>query len=150
MGYLDSLIDDCKVAMDAIPVQEIVVRDLSELDDIERAIYIFEQVNGSPEVTFLAMSQYKSLKERSCPKLNLPSRFLYVGSTTTGVRKRIEQHIGLGHKSTYALHLKYWFAGEYKLTVMQYNVSDRVLQLIEDDISDRLKPAFGKMGGNNK
>ena len=75
---------------------------------------------------------------------------MYVGSSTTGIRKRIEQHLGDGNKNTYALHLKYWFKGDWKITVREYNVSKDVLQIIEDDLSDKLKPAFGKQGGNNK
>jgi hypothetical protein len=31
-----------------------------------------------------------------------------------------------------------------------YDVENEVLQIIEDDLSDILKPAFGKQGGNNK
>jgi len=75
---------------------------------------------------------------------------MYVGSSTTGIRKRIEQHIGDGYKGTYALHLRHWFNGTYKITIKQYDESKDVLQIIEDDLSDKLKPAFGKQGGNNR
>ncbi len=40
--------------------------------------------------------------------------------------------------------------GDYKITIMQYDVPREVLQIIEDGLSDKLKPAFGKQGGNNK
>jgi hypothetical protein len=33
---------------------------------------------------------------------------------------------------------------------MEFDKTRDVLQIIEDDISDRLSPAFGKKGGNNK
>jgi len=66
------------------------------------------------------------------------------------IKKRIKQHRGDGYEGTYALHLKHWFKFQYKITVKQYSVSKEVLQIIEDDLSDRLKPAFGKKGGNNK
>jgi len=76
---------------------------------------------------------------------------MYVGSSTTGVDKRIKQHIGDGPKGTYALHLRHWFDGEYTVTIKQYdNKLREVIQVIEDDLSDQLKPAFGKQGGNNK
>lgn len=150
MTYIDDLIRSCQAAKAAKPIQEIVVGDLSALDRIDKAIYLIEQFDGDPNQTFLDFTHYKEKKERACAKLNAPSKVMYVGSSTTGVRKRIEQHMGQGHKGTYALHLSHWFSGKYTITVRQYDVSDDVLQIIEDDLSDQLKPAFGKQGGNNK
>lgn len=76
---------------------------------------------------------------------------MYVGSTTTGLKKRIKEHIGNGHKSTYALHLSHWFEqGNYKITIKEYNAPKEVIQIIEDALSDELNPAFGKSGANNK
>jgi hypothetical protein len=46
--------------------------------------------------------------------------------------------------------LSHWFTGEYKITVTQYDVPNEVLQILEDDMADRWKPAFGKRGGNNR
>ncbi len=62
------------------------------------------------------------------------------------------QHLGFGHKSTYALHLNQWYQGQYKITIYQYadTLPADVLQLIEDDLADQLQPAFGKSGANNK
>jgi hypothetical protein len=117
---------------------------------MKQAIYIIEQVGSDIETTFLNFSRYKEKNERKCAKLNSPSKIMYVGSSTTGVKKRIEQHQGDGHAGTYALHLKHWFVGEPKITIKQYDEAKDVLQIIEDDLSDRLKPAFGKKGGNNK
>lgn len=150
MSYIDALIKNCEAAKVAQPSKEIEVNDTSMLDDLGNAIYIIEEIDGDPEKTFLEFSRYRDKKERACAKLNAPSTVMYVGSSTTDVRKRIEQHMGLGNKSTYALHLSYWFKGKYKVSVKQYKVSDEVLQIIEDDLSDRLKPAFGKRGSNNK
>ena len=62
----------------------------------------------------------------------------------------IYRYIGDGSKATYALHLSHWFRGEYKVTVKVYNEHSDVLQIIEDALSDELKPAFGKQGSNNK
>lgn len=152
MSYIDTLIKNCEAAKTAQPSTSRVIEasDLSALDGIEKAIYTIDEIDGNPEQTFLAFSRYKEKKERACAKLNSPSNVMYVGSSTTGVKKRIEQHMGQGNKGTYALHLSHWFKGKYKVTVRQYDVSDEVLQIIEDDLSDRLKPAFGKQGGNNK
>ncbi len=150
MSYIDNLISNCNAAKLAKPLNVIEVDNLSELDGIRKAIYIIEELEGNPEETFLEFSRYKEKKERACAKLNFPSRVLYVGSSTTDVKKRIKEHMGKGNNNTYALHLSHWFRGNYKVTVKQYDVTNEVLQIIEDDLSDLLKPAFGKQGGNNK
>ena len=150
MGYIDRLIENCKTAKESSPTNEFEFNNLSSLDNIKQAIYVIEEIGGDIEETFLKFSRYKEKKERKCAKLNAPSQVMYVGSSTTGVRKRIEQHLGDGHVGTYALHMKHWFKGKYKITIKQYDVTKEVLQIIEDDLSDQLKPAFGKQGGNNK
>jgi hypothetical protein len=32
----------------------------------------------------------------------------------------------------------------------QYDITNEALYIIDDDLADSLKPAFGKQGGNNK
>ncbi len=152
MSYIDTLIENCKTAKGTQPSKLIEIdpmTELSELDDVKTGIYIIEDESGNPDETFAAFSRYKETKERACAKLNAPSKVMYVGSSTTGVKKRIEQHMGHGNKGTYALHLSHWFKGKLKITVKQYDVAGDVLQIIEDDLSHTLKPAFGKQGGNN-
>ena len=150
MSYIDRLIKNCKTAKVSYPVREFEFVALTDLDGIKQAIYVIEEIEGNIEKTFFEFSRYKEKKERKCAKLNAPSQVMYVGSSTTGVRKRIEQHLGNGHESTYSLHLKHWFNGNYRIIIKQYEVTKDVLQIIEDDLSDQLKPAFGKQGGNNK
>jgi len=98
----------------------------------------------------MAMADFKAKKTRSCPTLNQPSNMMYVCSSTTNLANRIKQHIGDGYEQTYALNLKHWFKGDYKITVKTYNVPREVLQIVEDDLAVSLKPAFGKSGPNNK
>ncbi len=150
MSYIDRLIQNCKMAKKAVPVKEFELKDLSDLDGMKQAIYVIEQVDDDYDKTYSDYSRYKEKKERKCAKLNTPSKTMYVGSSTTGVKKRIMQHRGDGNEGTYALHLKYWFKGRSIITIKQYNETKEVLQIIEDDLSDKLKPAFGKQGGNNK
>lgn len=153
MSYFDTLIHNVIAAKAATPVKTITIispDDLPLLDGITTAIYSITQTSGCPEESFVSMQKYKGSKKRACPKLNEPSSVMYVGSSTTGVRKRIEQHIGLGHPKTYALHLSYWFNEGYEITVSEYDEGREVVQLIEDAISHDLKPAFGKTGSNNK
>lgn len=150
MLYIKKLINNCNAALKANPIRQFTVSELDELIGINKAIYVIELVDGDPEEVFLQMSKYKSKGERKCPKLNSPSNVLYVGSSTKSLKNRIKQHMGDGHKDTYALHLNYWLINDYKISISQYDVSNEVLQIIEDSISYELSPAFGKMGSNNK
>lgn len=151
MNYIDRLIGFCEQAKKAKPDSEFVMKNICDIKDIGTAIYIIREVGGDPEKTFKALSEYRGKKERACPALNKSSEVMYVGSSTTSVYNRIKQHIGTGPKGTYALHLRHWFEGEYSITIKQYEkLPIEVIQIIEDDLSDQLKPAFGKRGGNNK
>ncbi|MEQ3724482.1 GIY-YIG nuclease family protein [Alcanivorax sp.] len=150
MSYYDSMIENVERARDVQPVREFVLEDLDQLKSIERAIYIIEEDGGDCEATFQAMSAYKKMSDRACPKLNQPSPVLYVGSSVTGIKKRIKQHLGDGPKGTYALHLSHWFTGKVRITIKTYEERPEVIQIIEDAISHELKPAFGKSGANNK
>ena len=150
MTYIDNLIKNCESAKAAVPQREFVLNDLDELNDIQKAIYIIEELNGNSEQTFLAFSKYKESKARACARLNAPSATMYVGSSTTGVKSRIKQHLGDGPKGTYALHLSEWFKGEYRITILVYEEPIEVIQIIEDALSHKHNPAFGKRGGNNK
>jgi len=87
-----------------------------------------------------------------CPKINGNlSEVLYVGSSTTGVSKRLKQHLGYGPAKTYSLHLCHWLKGDVRISIFEYQEVKRdVLQLIEDAISAEQNPMFGKQGGNNK
>lgn len=153
MKYIDKLITSCHHAKEAQPIQQIEITnitDLSVLDGIQKGTYFIEEVDGDAEETFRALAAYKGSNDRSCPRINQASTVMYVGSSRTNVKKRISQHVGYGPKSTHALHLSHWFNGDYKITVTSYDVTDEVLQILEDDLADQLKPAFGKRGGNNR
>ena len=158
MRYLEELKALIEEALKAKPTRIFEMKALSDLDDVGHAIYVIEEIDGKPEETYERFSRYKAgqtrkpkTERRACAALNEPSSILYVGSSTTGIKARIKGHLGDGAKGTYALHLSSWFGGEYKVTVRDYGDLDRrVIQLIEDDLSYELKPAFGKKGGNGK
>lgn len=154
MSYIANLIENCKKAQVAKPVREFEFSDLAQLDhELDgncSCIYVIEEVCGNAEETFIEFCKYKDLKERRCPKPNSPCSIMYVGSSTTGLKNRIKQHVGEGPAATYALNLKHWFIGEYKVTVKIYDVPIEVLQIIEDALAYHLSPAFGKRGGNNR
>lgn len=152
MDYLDQLIQYCKQAKRAKPIREYTLQNISELDSVTNIVYVIKQVTGCIDESFERFKEYKLKKERACSKYNKPSEIMYVGSSTTTPYKRINEHMGDGYKGTYALHLKHWFNEKFQfsITIYEYDEPKEVIQLIEDNLAHRLKPAFGKMGGNNK
>ena len=151
-SYLTKLIEDSKIAIKETPSKEKIIfydGDVSCLDnvkDFNKGVYIIEEVNGNPSKTFKDFEDHKSKGLVAMPKANSPNNVMYVGSSQTNLKNRILQHLGYGYRKTYALHLKDWFKGHIKITIKEYNVSNEVLQLIEDNIGFSEKPAFGRRG----
>jgi len=152
MKYIDELMQNCATANAAKSTNRFTLKELDDLDKVQNAIYIIEEVGGDMSDTRSAFELYKKSADRKCPKINKsPSTVLYIGSSTTGIKKRIKEHLGDGHKSTYGLNLKHWFSPRAAtISILEYDVSPEVLQIIEDAISHDLVPAFGKSGGNGR
>ncbi len=158
--YIDNMIKNCELAKKTKPVRVFVVEDFVNFKDlvgITMAVYVIEEIGGDNVKTFNTLSRLKAKKGKiKYPKMNKASPVMYVGSSTSGngknnaLKTRIRQHIGDLTQSVYALHMKNWFKGEYKITVMVYDEPREIIQIIEDNLSDRLKPAFGKQGPNTK
>lgn len=162
-SYLDTLINDCEIAKQSKPINTYIYSSNEDLETffiLHRkeliqedifAIYIIKEIKGNSEETRFKFEQFKHNKEIACPKLNHnPSDVLYVGSSSKNVINRLKQHILGAHSKTYALRLVNWFQGEYEIEIRTYKVASNILQLIEDNLSHNLHPAFGKTGGNNK
>lgn len=89
--------------------------------------------------------------------INNNSNYLYVGSSTSDFISRIKDHLGVKNgKRTYALHLSKWDKNlEYTIKITTYQVIDKnehpvsnnIVELIEQQIWDKLKPLFGKRSG---
>nr|WP_199000915.1 hypothetical protein [Flavobacterium sp. ASV13] len=88
---------------------------------------------------------------------NNNSNFLYVGSSIGDFSGRLKNHLGI-RKSvrTYSLHLSKWDTNlDYNIRVVTYQVKDKnknpvsnnIVELIEQQIWDKLKPLFGKRSG---
>lgn len=154
MKYLENLIKDAATAHQILnhPLNVEVITNLEDINslNITKGVYIIEEVNGDKVKTHKNFSDFKLKHYVAMPKLNSPSDVMYVGSSRKNLKDRLLQHAGHGYRKTFALHLKDWFTGQVKITVKEYDVSDSVLQLIEDSIAFDLNPAFGKRGGNNK
>lgn len=85
------------------------------------------------------------------------SSILYVGSTIKDFKKRLFDHLGLKNSvRTYSLHLSRWDNSiEYSIRISLYEIkylSNKIpergiVELIEQQIWDQLKPIFGKKSG---
>ena len=144
MDYIERLIANCISAKKALPTSEFEYKNLEDLSTVKNAIYIIEDPTGNIEKTFNDFKAFKLKTKRKCSRLNRPCKIMYVGSSTTNLKKRIKEHLGDGHPSTYSLHMKHWFKQDPRITIRVYDVEREVLQIIEDALSDELNPAFGK------
>lgn len=152
--YIDQLIANCEKAKLVEPIKTTFLKNKDELNNlpkIKQAIYVIELTVGDAKDVFEKYKKYKERGKRKCSRLNTASKTLYVGSSTTGLNRRLEQHLKFGPKGTYALHMADWFKGKVKVTIYEFDSKDidkKVLQIIEDSKAYVLKPAFGKPGGN--
>lgn len=74
------------------------------------------------------------------------SKILYVGSIKQYVHSRVRQHLGFGHKHTYAMQLKHWAPKNLKLNFYYISIGDKDLTYdIEAAVAADLKPLIGKI-----
>ncbi len=158
-----NLINFCDEAGSAVPDWEYCFENITNETDLGRLkdknansfVYIFKMVGNNTDEVKKALCKQKTCnhtKHRKCPKVNKKSsQFLYVGSSRRNILGRIKQHLGQCPDATYALKLFDWFTGHAHLYGREYSgISPTALQILEDSISEKLKPMFGKQGGNGK
>lgn len=91
-------------------------------------------------------------------KKNIDSEVLYVGSSTTNFHNRLKNHFGILQDRVYSLHLNKWSQNLiYKITLNTYEIESKtnkekiferaIVEIVEQQIWDRLKPIFGKKSG---
>lgn len=115
--------------------------------------------------TFFNFSRLNKTKTKNLNRINHSkdnttnnkSNFLYVGSSTSDFIGRLKNHLGVRDSvRTYALHLSKWDNNlEYNIKIVVYQLKDKneaainnyVVELIEQQIWDKLKPLFGKRSG---
>lgn len=154
---LDKLIKDSKTVKknfytNYLSIDNLMKDDLTSLDGIKTAIYIIEQTEGCPCKAHKDYQEFKDNDENKEIKLSgkneCPSRNMYVGSYTSGIKTRLEQHKGTADSDgTYALKLCKWFNGKCKVHIFVYdNIEKGVIRIVEEAVHGELKPAFGKKG----
>lgn len=114
---------------------------------------------------FLNFKTINATKKSGIDKINL-SRFnrehqnsttLYVGSSTTDFVTRIKNHFGIMGKRMYSLHLAKWDEDyDYEIILETYQLKTNiegeilerfVVEIVEQQIWEELKPMFGKKSG---
>lgn len=130
-------------------------------------VYIIEILDSNSKSNLI--DQFSSFSTQNKSKLKNQDRInhsrynetdstiLYVGSTIKDFRKRLFDHLGLRNSvRTYSLHLSKWDNSiDYSIRISLYEIkylSNRILErgiveLIEQQIWDQLKPIFGKRSG---
>jgi hypothetical protein len=127
--------------------------------DSKNHIYVFQLENNSIENFEKLKFCLDNAKKRDKGKV-FYSRILktkvpksiYVGSSSTDIKARLNNHLGHGYKRTYSLHLSEWLPCEdekikLKILKLSKNMNLDLLQLIEDFYWEENLPIFGKKGG---
>lgn len=112
-----------------------------------------------------AILKYKRKKIHALSKVNVPTKdwdevgsVLYVGSSKgSNYTTRIKNHLGVGSKGVYSLHLTHWIPeiANAGIVIRTFTLEEpnheynniNLLEIIEQGFWDELKPMFGKRSG---
>lgn len=129
-------------------------------------IYVME-VQSSKKIKILrehfeSFHSENRQKTKNIDRVNLSkynktlTNILYVGSSTTDFKTRIKNHLGTEGGRVYSLHLSKWDNSlGYDLKISAYEVLSQsediverfIVEILEQQIWDMLKPIFGKRSG---
>ncbi len=131
---------------------------VNEISDWEKAqkftvVYYFSlSKDADPEIVHKKISDAKKRKfaKRAYPRVNPPSRCLYVGGSRD-IAKRVKEHLGFGNRKTYAMNIAFWCRNlnlDIDIVCMCYEpkISKEVIQAFEDGLWEHFKPLLGRKG----
>lgn len=131
------------------------VNDFTTWEMMQKSIFVYYfsvSQNADLEIIHKRVADAKKARiaQRAYPRVNSPSRYLYVGSSRE-IAKRIKEHLGFGYQKTYAMNLAFWCNGlnlDINISCMRYNLTIKkdVIQALEDGLWDYLKPLLGRQG----
>ena len=125
--------------------------ELLDIGKLPRLLNLFED-----------FSKKNKLKVKNKDRVNVSkynkthSSFLYVGSSTTDFYARLKNHFGTRGNRVYSLHLCKWDNDiNYDLKLRTYTIENTkslntmhsIVELVEQQVWDELKPNFGKQSG---
>ena len=132
-----------------------LVNEVSIWEKVKKSIfvyYFFLPQDADLEIVHekITDAKKKKLAQRAYPRINSPSRYLYVGSSRD-IAKRIKEHLGFGYRDTYAMNLAFWCSDlnlDTDIVCMRYNpkIKKGIIQAFEDGLWDHLKPLLGRQG----
>ncbi len=116
-------------------------------------LYLFELANNtSKDKVYQAFQNAKTakLEQRAYARLNNPSAFLYIG-TSTNIVQRFKEHLGYGPRVTYAMNMRIWAKGldgafGFQCFPFSPTTPHDILQVIEDGCWEQLRPMMGRQG----
>tara|TARA_R110002111_G_scaffold195899_1_gene261685 strand:- start:142 stop:717 length:576 start_codon:yes stop_codon:yes gene_type:complete len=138
-----------KVKKSSLPL--IYTIELLEISKLPKLLGMFEN-----------FSEKNKLKVKNKDRVNVSkynktlSSFLYVGSSTTDFYSRLKNHFGTRGNRVYSMHLCKWDNDtNYDLKISTYiienlknlNTTHSIVELVEQQVWDELKPNFGKRSG---
>jgi hypothetical protein len=111
----------------------------------------YNEVKSSFTKAKTALADYKFAQVNKAADCE-GSNCLYVGkSLKTG--SRLGEHLGLGHRSTFAIRLVEWaheLSGKIEFEVMIFpDATDQVLTCLEDQLAVERRPILGRRGSKN-
>ena len=140
--------------------------ELNTKDDLEPLMNVFENHKTKPGIYYFeivskhrgqdivaALSSYKNLKLRSCPKIvkkrSTDTTSLYCGSRKDGLHGRFIQHLGFGSQNTFVLQLTHW-TKDVKLELKFYYTwlkedYKEFTELVESALAEKINPMVGKI-----
>ena len=131
-----------------------LIAELTEWEKSQDSIYIYYfylNDNADLESVYEKILNARNNKKgrRAYPRINKPSKFLYVGSSRK-ITNRFKGHLGYGYKGTFAMNLAYWFNlnSEIIFYCMAFpsGIDRAVIQALEDGLWESLKPLLGRKG----
>lgn len=153
-------IDFCFADLKNFSDDDLIAKISNSVASEYQSIYSFHLNDPNLQSRFYdAFNQTRSVKprKRAYARINKKAdgkefgNCFYVGSSRNTLT-RIKQHLGLGAKTTYSLHMKYWaagFDGRFNVQLHKFKLSGNQLALlpyVEDQFAWELNPMFGRRG----
>lgn len=137
----------------------------SDFEDVLYLIKIKNENFDSKKLCERIKKLKKSKKSVKFPRVNTENaignnKVLYIGKSTNNFKNRLEYHLGLKSKSTYALQLSYWLNDSFLKHIsleLYYTKIDfsninsefekkEILELLESSLHNEFKPLLGRSG----
>jgi len=132
-----------------------IVNDILTWEKKQKSIFVYylslpEDANTETIHKKITTAKRMKIGERAYPRINFPSKYLYVGSSRD-FAKRVKEHLGYGYIKTYAMNIAFWCNGldlDTEIVCLRYNpqIKKGIIQALEDGLWDHFQPLLGRQG----